>query len=140
MQDKNHYKEPTNPMKSRIRELEPGAVGRIVGGQAELGTNMGNHLERYSDGKRRFGNDVFTALSGWEIGKWCSFSHLETALTHLFPHKSTQVVDFPHLGYARLFLDANFANERELGKAKMNRRGAETQRQAKLASKVGRVN
>src|SRR5258708_1125866 len=40
---------------------------------------------------------------GCEIGKWRNFSHLETALTHLFPDKSTQVVDFPHLAYVRLF-------------------------------------
>jgi hypothetical protein len=155
----NSNNEPMKPAKSRIRKPEAGAVARQAGGQAELGTNMGNHLERYRAGKRRSGKDVFTALSGWEIGKWCSFSHLETALTRLFPHKSTQVVDFPHLGVVRHFLDANFANERELGQAKMNRRDAEpsgawnqygeteknhrsteAQGQAKLASKVGRVN
>jgi len=40
---------------------------------------------------------------GQETGKWCSFSHFETALTRLFPHNSTQVVDFPHLAVVRLF-------------------------------------
>jgi hypothetical protein len=40
---------------------------------------------------------------GQEIGKWCSFSHFETALTRLFPHNSTQVVDFPHLARAGPF-------------------------------------
>ena len=80
-------------------------------------------------GKRRYASGAFTGLRDQEIGKWCSFSHLETALTRLFPHKSTQVVDFPHLGYVRLFREG--VN---------NRRGAGTQRQAKLASKVGRVN
>jgi hypothetical protein len=59
---------------------------------------------------------------GMEAGNWTGFSRL-------FPHESTQVVDFPHLAMVRHFLDANFANERELGKAKMNRRGAETQSQ-----------
>ncbi len=54
-------------------------------------------------GQRWVGMRVFTALSGKEAGKWCSFSHLETALTRLFPHKSTQVVDFPHLAHVRLF-------------------------------------
>ena len=40
---------------------------------------------------------------GCEIGKWRSFSHLETALTRLFPLKSTQVVDFPRMWVLRLF-------------------------------------
>jgi len=57
------------------------------------------------------------------MGKSTGFSHLATwfyrlwaGSIHLFPHKSTQVVDFPHLTMVRHFLDANFANERELGK------------------------
>jgi hypothetical protein len=54
-------------------------------------------------GKRRFWKGVFTGLRGQEIGKRCSFFHLATALTRILPHKSTQVVDFPHLAYARLF-------------------------------------
>ena len=62
--------------------------------------------EAGSCGKRR----GFTALSGREIGKTrnfyrlaTGFSHFETALTHLFPRFSTQVVDFPHLAMVRLF-------------------------------------
>ena len=39
-----------------------------------------------------------------------------TGFSRVFPHVSTQVVDFPHLSMARHFLDVNFANERELGK------------------------
>jgi hypothetical protein len=54
-------------------------------------------------GKRRYGSRAFTALSGCETGKWCSFSHLGTVLTRLFPHKSTQVVDFPRMYDVRLF-------------------------------------
>ncbi len=46
---------------------------------------------------------VVSTLSGWEVGKWCSFSHLGTVLTRLFPRFSTQVVDFPHLAMVRLF-------------------------------------
>src|SRR6266478_3057743 len=46
------------------------------------------------DGKRWVGKRAFPTLSGQMVGKWCSFSHLETALTSLFPHNSTQVVDF----------------------------------------------
>jgi len=53
---------------------------------------------------------------GQLVGKWTGFSRLETASTRLFPHESMQVVDFPLLGWVRIFLDANFANERELGK------------------------
>src|SRR5882724_6033733 len=54
-------------------------------------------------GKRWSGMWVNLGKGGCEIEKWRSFSHLETALTHLFPHKSTQVVDFPHLAMVRLF-------------------------------------
>jgi hypothetical protein len=106
--------EPMKPTKPRILEPETGAVARRAGGQAELGTNMGNHLKRHSDGKRRFRKDVITGLSGWEIGKaWnfyrltTGFSHFETPLTRLFPHKSTQVVDFPHLAMVRLFWEGH---------------------------------
>ena len=55
------------------------------------------------DGKRWVGKRAFPTLSGQMVGKWCSFSHLETALTRLFPHVSTQVVDFPHICTVRLF-------------------------------------
>src|SRR5882724_7940104 len=34
---------------------------------------------------------------GQEVEKRTGFSHFETALTRLFPHDSTQVVDFPHI-------------------------------------------
>jgi hypothetical protein len=44
---------------------------------------------------------------GQETGKWCSFSHFETALTRLFPRFSTQVVDFPHLVVVRLFSEGH---------------------------------
>jgi len=46
------------------------------------------------------------ARGGWVVGKWTGFSHLETAFSHLFPHKSTQVVDFQHLSRLRAFLGA----------------------------------
>jgi len=38
-----------------------------------------------------------------QIGKRTGFSRFETALTHLFPHDSTQVVDFPLLSQLRVF-------------------------------------
>jgi hypothetical protein len=97
-----------------------GAGKQVAGPEAGAPTKT---REAGGGGKRRYGSGAFTCLRDQEIGKWCSFSHLETALTRLFPHKSTQVVDFPHLGYVRHFLDANFANERELGKTKQNHRG-----------------
>jgi hypothetical protein len=71
---------------------------------------------------------------GWEIGKRCNFFHLKTALTRLFPHKSTQVVDFPHLAVvSQAELGTN------MGKPRKNHRGMEAQRQAKLATNVGRL-
>jgi len=54
-------------------------------------------------GKRWVGRRVNLGKGGQMVGKWCSFSHLETALTRLFPHNSTQVVDFPHICTVRLF-------------------------------------
>ncbi len=40
---------------------------------------------------------------GQKVEKWCGFSHLKTAATRLFPHNSTQVVDFPRMYDVRLF-------------------------------------
>src|SRR5882724_4949068 len=40
---------------------------------------------------------------GQGVGKWTGFSHFETALTHLFPHDSTQVVDFPRMYVVSIF-------------------------------------
>src|SRR5882757_8246237 len=54
-------------------------------------------------GKRWSGRWAISTLSGQKAGKWCSFSHLETAFSHLFPPFSTQVVDFPHICTVRLF-------------------------------------
>ncbi len=54
-------------------------------------------------GKRCVGKWANPGLGGQERGKWTGFSHFEITLTHLFPHKSTQVVDFPHIYTVRLF-------------------------------------
>src|SRR5260370_41631098 len=54
-------------------------------------------------GKRWSGMGFEVGKGGQEIGKWCSFSHLETAFSHLFPRFSTQVVDFPRICTVRLF-------------------------------------
>jgi hypothetical protein len=69
-------------------------------------------------GKRWVEKWVQLGKDGQEIGKWCSFSHLETAFTRLGPDNSTQVVDFPHLAHVRLFWDG-FKN----GFSKPNREG-----------------
>ena len=71
---------------------------------------------------------VEVGKGGCEIGKWCNFSHLETGLTRLFPHKSTQVVDFPHLTHVSIFWEERF-----------HHRDTEAQSQGKLRTKVGRL-
>jgi len=81
---KNSNNEPMKLTKSRIREPEAVAVARQAG----------------EDVKNRAEKRVEVGKGGCEIGKWCSFSHLATAFSHLFPHNSTQVVDFPHLAMA----------------------------------------
>jgi hypothetical protein len=50
----------------------------------------------------RVGKRVQQGKGGGEAAKPTGFSRLETALTRLFPHKSTQVVDFPHMAMVRL--------------------------------------
>src|SRR5882757_768000 len=70
-------------------------------------------LKAARNGKRRYASRAFTSLSGWEIGKaWnfyrlaTGFSRIATGYYRLFPHDSTQVVDFPHLAMVRLFWGA----------------------------------
>ena len=91
------------------RSLEP-----ISGVERELPRRG---LEVGRGGKRRVGRRASHTIGGQGVGKWTGFSHIETALIRLFPHKSTQVVDFPHLAHVRLFWEEGF-----------HRRGAETQR------------
>ena len=99
---KNSNNEPMKLTKSRIREPEAVAVARRAG----------------EDVKNRAEKRVEVGKGGCEIGKWCSFSHFETALTHLFPHDSAQVVDFPHICNVRVF-----------GEMRRNHRDTETQSQ-----------
>ena len=58
-------------------------------------------VENAPRGKVAAGGTGFTfgtmTRSGRDVGKWCSFSHFETRSSRLFPHKSTQVVDFPRI-------------------------------------------
>src|SRR5713226_7810442 len=78
-------------MKPRT-ETKAGVAGRGAGG----------------DGKRWVGKRAFPTLSGQEVGKRTGFSHFETALTRLFPHNSTQVVDFPRMYDVRFFWEEGF--------------------------------
>ena len=59
---------------------------------------------------------------GVMAGKWIGFSHIESALTRLFPHKSTQVVDFPRMAMVNIFLGKQLT--------------AEAQSQAKLGTNM----
>jgi len=54
-------------------------------------------------GKRRYANRAFTALSGCEAGKFTGSYRIAARFFRLFPHKSTQVVDFPRIANVRLF-------------------------------------
>src|SRR6266404_9906123 len=93
---KNSNNEPMKLTKSRIREPEAVADGcqadaNLLRSEA-IGGGAGTMEKRVDVGK-----------GGCEIEKWRSFSHFETAFSHLFPHKSTQVVDFPHLSGVSIF-------------------------------------
>jgi len=55
-------------------------------------------------GQKRVGMRVNLGKGGQVVGKWTGFSHIEPASTRLFPHNSTQVVDFPRMYAARVFL------------------------------------
>jgi len=73
-------------MKPRT-ETEAVAAGR------QAGEDVKNRAEKRAE----------VGKGGQEMGKWRSFSHLETAFSHLFPCFSTQVVDFPHLAMVSIF-------------------------------------
>jgi hypothetical protein len=53
--------------------------------------------------KRRYANRAFTGLSGCRVGYFTGFYRIGARCHRLFPHKSTQVVDFPRITMARLF-------------------------------------
>jgi len=58
------------------------------------------------DGKSRAGKRVDLGKGRQWLRKRTGFSHLVTTLTRLFPHNSTQVVDFPRLSAVRDFGEA----------------------------------
>jgi len=90
--------------KSRIREPEAVAVARRAG----------------EDVKNRAEKRVEVGKGGCEIGKWRSFSHLETAFSRLFPPDSTQVVDFPRMAMVSIFWEG-VENSRISGRGMIGR-------------------
>src|SRR6267154_3700180 len=87
-------------------------------------------------GKRWVGRWVISTLSGHKAGKWCSFSHLETGFSQLFPRFLTQVVDFPRICTVRLFSEGC---EIQLAK-KSSRRDADCGgRDARAPQKLGMI-
>jgi len=71
-------------------------------------------------GKRWSGMWVNLGKGGCEIEKWRSFSHLETGFSRLFPHKSTQVVDFPRMAMVSIFWEG-VENSRISGRGMIGR-------------------
>ena len=58
---------------------------------------------------------------GQEMGKWRSFSHFETAFSHLFPCFSTQVVDFPRMTVVSIFGRVRITAEAQRRRVKRRR-------------------
>jgi hypothetical protein len=157
---KNSNNESMKPTKYGIEEMAASVVplGRTCYDDAFPGTSslanilyrFATHHENDGGGKRRCASRAFTGLRGQEIGKWCNFFHLAPASTRLFPHKSTQVVDFPHIEYVRLFWEGvriGFSSQAELGTNQAGlgsnfweNRTTEIQGQRKLGTKMGRLN
>src|SRR5258708_2454519 len=104
---KNSNNEPMKLTKSRIREPEAVAVAR------QAGEDVKNRAEKRAE----------VGKGGQMVGKWRSFSHFETTLTHLFPRFSTQVVDFPHLSGVSIFWGG--AEDSRMSGRGMNGRGME---------------
>jgi len=102
--------------------------GFLIGGEEEFIVGKMAGWEMGLSGQKRDGTRVYLGKGGQEVGKRTGFSHFETALTHLFPHVSTQVVDFPRICTVRLFGEEGF----HLG-------DTETQRQAWLGTNIEKL-
>src|SRR5882724_3454151 len=78
-------------------------------------------------------------MEWWSIGvmagKWTGFSRLETALTRLFPHKSTQVVDFPRMCNVSIFW-GGARNSRTSGRGMIGREMAKRSLEPRLGSQA----
>jgi len=99
--------------------------------KTRYGTN-GIHRDAGGGGKRWVGKLVDLGKGGRAAGKWSGFSHV-------FPHNSTQVVDFPRICNVRTFLDANFTNERELGKGREQGTEIGRKRTQKIRNSTGQT-
>jgi len=116
---KNSNNEPMKLMKPGM-ENEAARASVVPSGRTNFGTDFPGTLclanfrcpfatlpngdgDAGGSGKRWVGRRGFTALSGWEVGKAWNFYRLATGFSRVFPHKSTQVVDFPHLAMAGVF-------------------------------------
>jgi len=91
-----NHRERRLAARERIEQRAKRSLEPISGVEREL-PRCG--LEANRGGKRR----GLPTIGGQEVGKWTGFSHFETALTHLFPHDSTQVVDFPRMYVVSIF-------------------------------------
>jgi len=102
MNSRNEAHEPGErrlAARERKEHREPG-VAWVDGGQRSARPTTS---EAGSGGQRWVGTWANLGKGGLMVGKRTGFSHLETALTHLFPLDSTQVVDFPHLSGVSIF-------------------------------------
>ena len=95
------------------RKLEKGEGAVVAAGRRAEATGTLLRSEATEGGAGAMKKRAEVGKGDLEIGKsWniyrlaTGFSHFETALTRLFPHKSTQVVDFPHLAMVRVFREA----------------------------------
>src|SRR5260221_7094710 len=85
-----------------LESWSEGVAGRLCSAGPEAGAPTETRGVG-AGGKRWVGRWVQPGEGGQMVEKPTGFSHLETVLTRLFPHNSTQVVDFPGMYDARLF-------------------------------------
>ena len=112
---------PKAMMASSQRCRRPGPDGIRSTETIEMPQAEGGGQKPGSFRTRTMGKRVDVGKGGLEMGKWTGFSHFETALTRLFQHDSTQVVDFPHLAHVRLFWGG--AEDSRMSGRGMNGRG-----------------
>ena len=103
-----------NKRESRLAAKERGERKGLEIPAAVCGQEAGG------SGKRWVVRRVNLGKGGCEIEKWRSFSHLETGFSRLFPHKSTQVVDFPRMAMVSIFWEG-VENSRISGRGMIGR-------------------
>src|SRR6267154_1896932 len=94
---------PREMLASSQRCRRPGPEGIRSTETREIPKAGGGGQKPGSFRTRTMGKRVDVGKGGQKVGKRTGFSRIGTALNRLFPHKSTQVVDFPHKATARLF-------------------------------------